>query len=200
MTPASGRSVLLSSRRREKDIMTDYLSLAIGDASPQSVTTVIEIPRGSSNKYEYDKKRQVFKLDRNLHSPVLYPADYGFIPQTLAEDGDPLDILVLGEQSTFPGCVYDAQPIGLFRMVDQGVADEKILAYATGNPRFRGTSEYTEVQPHILKEIEHFFSAYKFLEGKETKVLGWSDTATALEIIRVCHERFTQAHPGNSDK
>jgi inorganic pyrophosphatase len=180
--------------RREKDIMTDYLSLDIGDASPQIVTTVIEIPRGSSNKYEYDKKRHVFRLDRNLYSPVLYPADYGFIPQTLAEDGDPLDILVLGEQPTFPGCVYDAQPIGLFRMVDQGVADEKILAYATGNPRFHGTNEYTEVQPHILKEIEHFFSVYKFLEGKETKVLGWSNTATALEMIRVCHERFTETH------
>ena len=129
---------------------------------------------------------------------MLYPADYGFIPQTLAEDGDPLDILVLGEQPTFPGCVYDAQPIGLFRMVDQGIADEKILAYATGNPRFRGTSEYTEVQSHILKEIEHFFSVYKFLEGKETKVFGWSDRATALEVIRACHKRFTQAHPGGS--
>jgi inorganic pyrophosphatase len=180
--------------RREKDIMTDYLSLDIGDASPQIVTTVIEVPRGSSNKYEYDKKRHVFKLDRNLYSPVLYPADYGFIPQTLAEDGDPLDILVLGEQPTFPGCVYDAQPIGLFRMVDQGVADEKILAYATGNPRFSGTNEYTEVQPHILKEIGHFFSVYKFLEGKETKVLGWSDTATALEMIRECHVRYADSH------
>lgn len=179
-----------------KDVMTDYLTLEIGDDSPQIVTVVIEIPRGSSNKYEYDKKRHVFKLDRNLYSPVLYPADYGFIPQTLAEDGDPLDILVLGEQPTFPGCVYDAQPIGLFRMIDQGVDDEKILAYATGNPRFRGTSEYTEIQPHILKEIEHFFSIYKFLEGKETKVLGWSDTSTARQVIETCHERFIQAHRG----
>jgi inorganic pyrophosphatase len=170
--------------------MTNYLHLDIGDEAPEIVTAVIEIPRDSTNKYEYDKKRHVFKLDRNLYSPVHYPADYGFIPQTLAEDGDPLDILVLGEHPTFPGCVYDAQPIGLFRMMDQGVADEKILAYATGNPRFSGTEEYTEVQPHILKEIEHFFSVYKFLEGKETRVLGWADAKAAKKMIRICHACF----------
>lgn len=174
--------------------MTNYLSLDIGEASPEVVTAVIEIPRGSTNKYEYDKKRHVFKLDRNLYSPVVYPADYGFIPQTVAEDGDPLDVLVLGEQPTFPGCVYDVLPIGLFRMIDQGISDEKILAYGTGNPRFRGTREYTEVQAHILKEIEHFFSIYKFLEGKETKVLGWDDAAKARGIILECHRRFAKAH------
>lgn len=170
--------------------MTDYLQLPIGDETPEIITAVIEIPRDSTNKYEYDKKMHVFKLDRNLHSPVHYPGDYGFIPQTLAEDGDPLDILVLGEQPTFSGCIYDAKPIGLFRMTDQGVADEKILAYATGNPRFAGTSEYTEIQPHILKEIEHFFSVYKQLEGKETRVLGWADAEEARTMIRSCHERF----------
>jgi inorganic pyrophosphatase len=174
--------------------MPDYLHLDIGDDMPDVVTAVIEIPRDSTNKYEYDKKRRVFKLDRNLYSPVHYPADYGFIPQTLAEDGDPLDILVLGEHPTFPGCVYEAQPIGLFRMVDQGISDEKILAYATGNPRFRGTKEYTEVQHHILLEVEHFFSVYKFLEGKETKVLGWSEARKAKEIIRACHDRFVNFH------
>lgn len=170
--------------------MTDYLRLDIGERSPEIVTAVIEIPQGSSNKYEYDKKRQVFKLDRNLHSPVLYPSDYGFIPQTLAEDGDPLDILVLGERPTFSGCVYDALPIGLFRMLDQGKPDEKVLAYATGNPRFRGLREYTEIQSHILKEIEHFFSVYKFLEEKETVVLGWSPAAEVKGAIRTSHSRY----------
>lgn len=176
--------------------MTDYLRLEIGDGAPGIVTVVIEIPRDSVNKYEYDRKRNVFKLDRNLFSPVHYPADYGFIPQTIAEDGDPLDILVLGEHPTFPGCVYDAQPIGLFHMVDQGIGDEKILAYATGNPRFRGTKEYTEVQPHILKEVEHFFSIYKFLEGKKTSVNGWGGTAEAKDLIMTCHQRFLEAHKG----
>jgi inorganic pyrophosphatase len=176
--------------------MTDYLRLEIGDDAPNVVTAVIEIPRDSVNKYEYDKKRNIFRLDRNLFSPVLYPADYDFIPQTLAEDGDPLDILVLGEHPTFPSCVYDAQPIGLFRMIDQGVRDEKILAYATGNPRFHGTTDYAEVQPHILKEVEHFFSVYKFLEGKETSVQGWSSTAEAKDMILTCHRRFMDAHNG----
>lgn len=174
--------------------MTDYLRLEIGEDAPNIVAVVIEIPRDSSNKYEYDKKRHVFKLDRTLYSPVHYPTDYGFIPETLAEDGDPLDILVLGEHPTFPGCVYDAQPIGLFSMIDQGVPDEKILAYATGNPRFRGTQEYSEVQPHILKELEHFFSIYKVLEGKVTSVQGWSGAAEAKEMIQTCHRRFIDAH------
>lgn len=174
--------------------MTDYLRLDIGKQSPEIVTAVIEIPQGSSNKYEYDKNWHVFRLDRNLHSPVLYPADYGFIPQTLADDGDPLDILVLGEKPTFPGCVYDALPIGLFRMLDQGKDDEKVVAYATGNPRFRGLREYTEIQSHILKEIEHFFSVYKFLEGKETKVLGWSSSEEAKRTIEVAHTNFRASH------
>lgn len=172
--------------------MTDYLDLPIGEQTPDVVTAVIEIPQGCINKYEYDKKLRVFRLDRNLHSPVHYPGDYGFVPRTLAEDGDPLDILILGDAPTFPGCIYPARPIGLFEMLDQGIRDEKILAVATGNPRFSGIQNYTEVQPHILLEVEHFFSIYKDLEGKRTKVLGWKDRQAAREITRRSHERYTQ--------
>lgn len=170
--------------------MTDYLDIPIGEGAPEIVTAVIEIPQDSVNKYEYDKELHVFRLDRNLHSPVHYPGDYGFIPRTLAEDGDPLDILILGDAPTFPGCIYFARPIGLFEMLDQGVPDEKILAYATGNPRFSSIQDYTEVQPHILREVEHFFSIYKDLEGKRTKVLGWKEKHIALEVIQRSHERF----------
>jgi inorganic pyrophosphatase len=170
--------------------MTDYLDIPIGDQIPDIVTAVVEIPLGCINKYEYDKKLQVFRLDRNLHSPVHYPGDYGFVPQTLAEDGDPLDILILGDAPTFPGCVYLARPIGLFEMLDQGVRDEKVLAYATGNPRFSSVQSYSEVQPHILREVEHFFSIYKDLEGKRTKVLGWKDRESAHAIIKSSHARF----------
>jgi inorganic pyrophosphatase len=170
--------------------MSDYLNIPIGEKSPEIVTAVVEIPLDCGNKYEYDKKLHVFRLDRNLHSPIRYPGDYGFIPQTLAEDGDPLDILVLGDSPSFPGCVYLARPIGLFEMLDQGVRDEKILAYATGNPRFSTIQNYTEVLPHILREIEHFFSIYKDLEGKRTEVLGWKDRETAHEIIQLSHARF----------
>ena len=171
--------------------MTDYLNLPIGDQAPETVTCVIEIPQGSINKYEYDKKLHVFRLDRNLHSPVHYPGDYGFIPKTLAEDGDPLDILVLGDAPTFPGCVYYARPIGLFEMLDQGIPDEKIFACAIGNPRFADIQNYTDVHAHILKEVEHFFSIYKDLEGKRTKVLGWKDRDTAHAVIHDSLRRFS---------
>jgi inorganic pyrophosphatase len=174
--------------------MTNYLDLPIGDKVPDVVTAIVEIPLESVNKYEYDKKLHVFRLDRNLHSPVHYPGDYGFIPQTLALDGDPLDILILGDSPSFTGCLFSARPIGLFEMLDQGVPDEKILAYATGNPRFSTIENYTQVQPHILLEVEHFFSIYKDLEGKRTKVLGWKDRNAAHEMIQSCHQRYLQGN------
>lgn len=170
--------------------MTNYLNLPIGKNAPEIVTVVIEIPLDGTNKYEYDKQLHVFRLDRNLHSPVHYPGDYGFIPQTLAEDGDPLDILILGESPTFPGCTFTARPIGMFEMLDQGIPDEKIVAYATGNPRFGDLTSYTQVQPHVLREIEHFFSVYKDLESKRTKVLGWKDYDVAQETVQSCHQRY----------
>ncbi|MBW4027300.1 inorganic diphosphatase [Acidipila rosea] len=170
--------------------MTDYLDLPIGENSPEIVTAVVEIPQDCINKYEYDKTLRVFRLDRNLHSPVHYPGDYGFLPRTLAEDGDPLDILILGDAPTFPGCIYHARPIGLFEMLDQGIPDAKILAYATGNPRFSSIQNYTDVPSHILREVVHFFSIYKDLEGKRTQVLGWKDRQTAHEVILASHERY----------
>src|SRR5438309_1711421 len=99
--------------------MTNYLALPTGDAAPAEVNAVIEIPRGDTNKYEYDKQLQVFRLDRNLYSPVHYPGDYGFIPSTLSDDGDPLDVLVLVDASSFAGCVMTVRPIGVLRMVDK---------------------------------------------------------------------------------
>ncbi len=173
--------------------MDSYLELPIGDKTPEVVTAVIEVPQDSVNKYEYDPQLNVFVLDRFLHSPVHFPGDYGFIPQTLAQDGEPLDVLVLGDTPVFPGCVYKARPIGLFVMIDQDLCDEKILAYATANPRFQEVETYTQVPRQILLEVEHFFSVYKNLEGKPTKVIGWQDREAALEVIRSSHERFTQS-------
>lgn len=173
--------------------MENYLDLPIGEKAPEIVTAVIEVPQDSTNKYEYDKDMNVFVLDRVLHSPVHFPGDYGFIPQTIAQDGDPLDILVLGDTPVFPGCIYDARPIGLFMMLDQGVSDEKVVAYSTANPRFREIGSYKDVQEHFLREIEHFFSVYKDLEGKQTKVIGWKDREEAFAVIRSSHERFTHS-------
>ena len=172
--------------------MENYLDLPIGGHAPEVVTAVIEVPQDSTNKYEYDKDMNVFVLDRVLHSPVHFPGDYGFIPQTTAQDGDPLDILVLGDTPVFPGCIYNARPIGLFLMLDQGILDEKILAYATANPRVRDIDSYKGVHEHILREIEHFFSVYKDLEGKQTKVIGWKDREEAFAVIRSSHERFSR--------
>jgi len=163
--------------------MVNYLELPIGDRCPEVFRAVIEIPKDATNKFEYDKQLHVFKLDRNLHSPVHYPGDYGFIPSTLSDDGDPLDVLVLVPDPSFPGCVQEVRPIGLLEMLDQGVLDEKVLAVGKNNPRFANIWNYTDIYPHLLKEITHFFSIYKDLEGKRVEVKGWHDAAYARDHV-----------------
>src|SRR3954467_10660229 len=173
--------------------MTNYLSIPTGTNSPEIVNAIIEIPLQSSNKYEYDKKLHVFRLDRTLHSPVHYPGDYGFIPSTLGLDNDPLDILVLVEVPSFPGCLMEVRPIGVLRMVDQGQRDSKILAVTHNDPRYENVKDVNEVYPHVLREVEHFFKIYKELEGKKTEMAGWEDAAAAKTAISNCQKRFGQA-------
>ena len=163
--------------------MPDYTKLPIGDHAPQRVNAVIEIPMESVNKYEYDEKLQVFRLDRTLHSPVHYPGDYGFIPSTRGHDGDPLDVLVLVNSPSFSGCVIEVRPIGVLRMVDQGQKDEKILAVAQSDPVYREINDANQLFPHLLRQIEHFFSIYKSLEGKKTELDGWEGAEAARRII-----------------
>jgi inorganic pyrophosphatase len=170
--------------------MTNYLELPVGDNAPEACNVVIEIPKGGINKYEYDKQLHVFRLDRNLHSPVHYPGDYGFLPSTLAEDGDPQDVLVLVAEPSFSGCVQTVRPIGMMEMLDQGVPDEKILCVGKNNPRYKDVWNYTEIYPHMLKEITHFFAIYKDLEGKRVEVKGWHDAAYARKKIVEAVERF----------
>ncbi len=170
--------------------MTNYLTLPLGDNAPEAVNAVIEIPAESINKYEYDKQLNVFRLDRNLYSPVHYPGDYGFIPSTLSDDGDPLDVLVLVDAPSFSGCVMTVRPIGLLEMLDQGVLDEKILAVGKTNPRYNNVWNYSEIYPHMLKEITHFFSIYKDLEGKRVEVNGWRDAAYARERVTVTSRNY----------
>lgn len=172
--------------------MTNYLALPTGAASPAEVNAVIEISRGQTNKYEYDKKLHVFRLDRNLYSPVHYPGDYGFIPSTLSDDGDPLDVLVLVDAPSFTGCLMTVRPIGMLEMVDQGKKDEKILAVGTNNPIYNDVREYSEIYPHLLLEIEHFFSIYKALEAKTTRISGWKDAAEARKMVSECQERYAE--------
>jgi inorganic pyrophosphatase len=172
--------------------MTNYLALPTGDGAPGEVNAVIEIPRGDTNKYEYDKQLHVFRLDRNLYSAVHYPGDYGFIPSTLSGDGDPLDVLVLVDAPSFTGCVMTVRPIGALRMIDQDSEDEKILAVGLNNPIFKNISGYRELYPHLLLEIEHFFSVYKELEGKRTRVKGWDDAAKARAIVTESQQRYAK--------
>jgi inorganic pyrophosphatase len=163
--------------------MVNYLDLPVGDRAPEIFRAVIEIPKDGTQKFEYDKKLHVFKLDRNLHSPVHYPGDYGFIPSTLSDDGDPLDVLVLVAGPSFPGCVQEVRPIGMLEMLDQGILDQKILAVGKNNPRYTNIWNYTDIYPHMLREITHFFSIYKDLEGKRVEIKGWHDAAAARDKV-----------------
>jgi inorganic pyrophosphatase len=170
--------------------MTNYLELPVGEKSPEVINAVIEIPYEGSNKYEYDKENQVFRLDRNLYSPVHYPGDYGFIPSTLAADGDPLDVLVLVDAPSFPGCLMQVRPIGILEMLDQGLGDEKVLCVGAGNPRYKDVWNFSEIYPHMLKEITHFFAIYKDLEGKRVEIKGWRDAAFARAKVLEAQQSF----------
>jgi len=156
----------------------------IGAKAPEIVNTIIEIPRGATNKYEFDPELDVMRLDRVLFSPLFYPFDYGYIPQTRYLDGDPIDVLVLLSHPTFPGCVIEAKPIGVLEMKDEKGRDEKILSVATKDPRYGYRDSITRVNPHTLKEVQHFFEVYKALEEKDVDVVGWHGVELALELIR----------------
>ena len=157
--------------------------LAPGPRPPEVVTVVVEIPSNSRNKYELDKPSGMFKLDRVLHSSVHYPGCYGFIPQTFAEDDDPLDVLVLTTIPLFTGCLIEVRPVGVFHLVDKGKNDEKILAVPTTDPYAEQWHELGDIPPHALKEIEHFFQVYKNLEGATTETRGFEGAAKARQMI-----------------
>ncbi len=151
---------------------------------------LIEIPKGSRNKYEYDFKLKKIRYDRMIFSSMMYPADYGFIPETLALDGDPLDVLVLVTEPTFPGCVMEVKPIGVFHMADEKGPDEKVICVPVSDPIANSVGDLCELNPHLIKEIEHFFQVYKDLEEKKVDVGGWGDVKAAETIVDLCRKRF----------
>jgi len=160
------------------------------------IEVFVEIPRGSRNKYEIDKVRGVLTLDRVLYSSVHYPTDYGFVVDTLADDGDALDALVVVDEPTFPGCHIIARPIGVLDMQDEKGQDQKILAVPVGDPRFSSIRDLQDIDQHWLREIENFFQTYKALEDKWTDVVGWEDAAAAARVIsqaRELHARGLQS-------
>ena len=167
-----------------------WRDISPGPQAPELVTAIIEIPRGSRNKYELDKETGMMKLDRVLYSAVHYPGDYGFIPRTLFEDGDPLDVLVRINEPTFPGCMVEVRPIGVLKMLDKGEPDDKILAMPANDPFHNEYYDIADIPQHYLAEIEHFFHIYKDLEGKRVHILGWEKSEVAMRVISESIERY----------
>jgi len=159
----------------------------------KSVLAFVEIPRGSRNKYEFDPVRGGIRLDRVLYSPLHYPADYGFVKDTLAEDGDHLDVLIFTYESTFPGCLVEVRPIGMLDMRDEKGIDQKVLAVPVGDPRFEGVTDLDDVPPHFLKEVQHFFTVYKTLEQKPVEIHGWAGAEEAWRLLNEAQQRFEES-------
>lgn len=163
-----------------------------GENIPQEYNTIVEIPFGSSVKYELDKSSGLIKLDRVLYSAVYYPANYGFIPQTLAEDDDPLDVLVLCQETVVPLTIIHARTIGLMTMIDSGKKDHKIIAVATQDPEFNSYREAAEMPVHRLTMLRRFFQDYKQLEGKAVEVDDIQPSKAAFPIIEDALSRYSR--------
>ncbi|MCL6432553.1 MAG: inorganic diphosphatase, partial [Anaerolineae bacterium] len=167
-----------------------WTDLPVGPDPPRTVHVVVEIPKGSRNKFEYDEHLGVLKLDRVLYSALYYPGDYGLVPRTLAEDGDPMDVLVMVSEPTFPGCVIEARPLGIFRLLDRGIPDDKVLAVPATDPLFADYQDLSDVPRHFLAEVAHFFQVYKDLEGVGVEPRGWEPAAAAQAEIEAAMRRY----------
>jgi inorganic pyrophosphatase len=167
--------------------------IKIGDSKPKSVNVIIEIPKETHNKYEYDERLGIIRLDRVLHSPMHYPVDYGFIPETRSDDGDHLDVMVLTDSSVFSGCMLEVRPIGALIIKDKKENDEKILAVPLRHPNYAHIKKLSQVPDHLLKEIAQFFADYKKLEDVDDPVVeGWVNRLEAYKIIRQAYKTFKE--------
>jgi inorganic pyrophosphatase len=173
-------------------MLNPWTDLPVGKSPPDIVTAIVEIPGGSRNKYELDKESGYFKLDRVVYSAVQYPADYGFIPKTLHEDGDPLDVLVYIDQPTFTGCMIDVRPIGVLHMRDRGEPDDKIVAVPIHDPTSGDYHDVSDLPKHYLREVGHFFGIYKDLEGKRVEILNWAGADEAKQMVLASMERYAK--------
>jgi inorganic pyrophosphatase len=182
---------------------TDGESGGLKPSPPEEhpILVVVEIPKGSRNKYELDHETGRIRLDRMLFSPVHYPTDYGFVPGTLAEDGDPLDAMVLLGEPTFPGCEIQARIVGMLDMADDKGPDQKLLVVPLTDPHWNHIYRLEQVAPHLLREIEHFFTVYKQLEDKTVEVVGWREAEAGRNVMAealVRELRHRQAGHGGS--
>ena len=161
---------------------------------------VIEIPKGSTNKYELDKETGLLRLDRVLYSAVHYPADYGFIPRTFCDDGDPLDVLVLGQEPVYPLTIVEARAIGVMRMRDDKGIDDKIISISVRDPAFADYTDHSQLPAHVLRQMRRFFEDYKVLERKQVVIEGLLGPAQALDIIRDALEMYRKLRRGELSK
>lgn len=171
-------------------------SVAVGKKAPSIVHAIIEIPRGSKSKYEIDKDSGMLLMDRVMSSSVVYPTNYGFIPQTYCDDGDALDVLVLGQDPAVPLCIMNARVVGCLKVIDGGEEDDKVIAVHADDPQFKHITELSEVNPHTLKEIEQFFRSYKALEKKVVEVGAWLQRADAEKVV----EKACDFYKANQNK
>jgi len=168
--------------------------LPTGENAPFEVNCLVEIPKGGSNKYEYNKDYGVFKLDRVLYEAVFYPTEYGIIPQTLEKDGDPLDIMVLSTFPTFPGCLISCRPIGALRLTDSRQEDNKIIAVPADDPRFKEIKNLEDLPSHTKKEIQNFWENYAELQpNKKIKIQGWSAREKAHSLIKTAIKKYQKS-------
>ncbi len=177
------------------DYRHQYTSISAGSTAPSVVNAIVEIPKGRRSKFEVDKSTGLMRLDRYLYSSSHYPGDYGFIPQTLADDGDALDVLVKVNEPTFSGCLIEARVVALFRMTDRGVADYKILGVPQTDPLFDEIRDVSDVPRHFLREVEHFFLTYKQLEGVAIDSQGWAAAEDAVAEVQASLERGRRSTP-----
>lgn len=172
--------------------------LPVGDLAPDEFTGVVEIPKGGKIKYELDKSSGLLKVDRVLYSSVMYPANYGFIPRTLGEDDDPLDMLALMQEPVFPLATLRLRPIGMMMMLDQGQKDEKIICVHLDDPEYNSYTDITQLQPHRLAELRTFFEDYKALENKEVLVQEFFGPARAKDAVSAAVELYRREFKGVS--
>jgi len=166
--------------------MTALLSMGPGSKAPRMVNVIVEVPKGSSSKYELDMRTGLLRLDRVLFSPLKFPADYGLIPGTVSGDGDALDALVLGTNPSPTGLFIEAKPVGLFRMTDGDTSDDKVLCVPLADSRLSHYNDIKDVPMHVRDSIVHFFEVYKELEQKPVRIIGWAGAAEARHAISEC--------------
>lgn len=176
-------------------VLHPWHGASFGDASPERVNALIEIPQGSRCKYEIDKKTGLLRLDRIIYSSFHYPVNYGFIPQTLGEDGDPLDILVMCSESIQALCLVEATVIGNMQMIDSGEMDDKIIAVATKDPSVNHIKDINELPPHFFAVLKNYFEQYKVLENKKVEIDDFQDKETAYKIIQEATRFYKETFP-----